>query len=153
VVGKRRRIVHQERGIGADALAVPSAEEATDRLPGRLAEDVPEGDVDPADGMGERTAAPHPEGVLVEFLADALRLKGVLVPPERFEDIERGLDQIGVGEDTADAGDAFVGKDGDEGVDAVLRFQLVHPPPLRGGTDQTDGADVADLHVVVFLPE
>src|SRR5262249_30177504 len=115
-------------------------------------EDVPEGDVDTADGVGDRPATPHPEGVLVEFFGDALGFEGVFAAPEGFEDVEGGLDEVGVGEDAADTGDALVGEDGDEGVDAVLGFELVGPAALRGGAGQADGADVADLHGLRLPP-
>src|SRR5690606_15471422 len=84
VVDHRAVQVHQQRGVGSDALAVAPAEQPPDWLAGRLAEDVPEGDVDTADRVGERAAAAEPEGVLVELLADALGLEGALVPPERL---------------------------------------------------------------------
>src|SRR3712207_6911468 len=58
------------RSVGANAGAIAPAQEAADRLPGRLAEQVPEGDVDAADGVGQAAAAAEPEGVLVELLGD-----------------------------------------------------------------------------------
>ncbi len=70
--------MHQERGVGPDPIAIPAAEQASDRLAGCFAENIPQGHVDAADGVGDGAAAALPEGVLVQFLADALRLQRVL---------------------------------------------------------------------------
>ncbi len=113
VFGERLGGLHQERGVGADAITVTAAEEPADGLAGGFAEDVPEGDVDAADGVGEGAAASHPEGVGVEFFGDALGFEGVLAEEERFEDAERAFDEGVVGEDGTPAGDAFVGRDGE----------------------------------------
>ena len=43
------RLVEQERAVGLDPIAVAAAQQAADRLSGRLAEDVPQRDVDAAD--------------------------------------------------------------------------------------------------------
>ena len=62
------RLLHQQRAVGLHARAVGAAEQPADRQAGGLAEDVPQRDVDAADRMGERAAAAHPEGVLVQLL-------------------------------------------------------------------------------------
>ena len=111
VIGQRFGLVHEQRGVRLDALAIAPAEEPADRLPGGLPENVPQRDVDTADGVGEAAAAPQPEGVLVQLLADPLRLQRVLAPVERLHDGERGADQTGVGEDAADPGETLVGAD------------------------------------------
>jgi hypothetical protein len=80
-----RRFVHQERAVGLDAIAVAPAEEAAHGKPGGLAEDVPERDIDTRDRVGQRAAATHPEGVLVEDLAYPLRLERVLPENERLQ--------------------------------------------------------------------
>jgi len=46
---------------------------------------------------------------------------------------------------------ALVGVDGDEGVDAVLGFQLAAPAAFGGGAGETDGATLANLHADFLL--
>src|SRR5215471_7029411 len=72
------RLVHQQGGIRPDTLAIPPTQEPPDGLPRHLAEDVPQGDVDTADRVRDRAAAPEPEGVLMQFLAHPLWLKRIL---------------------------------------------------------------------------
>src|SRR5689334_4033705 len=69
------RRLHQQRGIRPHALAIPTAKQAPDRLPGCLAQNIPEGDIDPADRVRDRAAAPEPEGMLVELFAHPLGLE------------------------------------------------------------------------------
>ena len=82
---QRLRLVHQQRGVGPHPLAIASAQQAPDRLPGGLAENVPQRDVDAADRVRDGAAAPQPEGVLVQLLADALRLQRVLAAIQRLQ--------------------------------------------------------------------
>ena len=49
---------------------------------------VPERDIDAADGVGERTPAPHPEAVLMQLLRDPLRLQRVLALIVRRQHLE-----------------------------------------------------------------
>src|SRR5262249_9758545 len=114
------------------------AEQPPDRLPERLAQDVPERDVDATDRMGHRAAASGPEGVLVQLLADALGLKRVLPAPQRLEQIDCRLDEAAIGEDAAMAGDAGIGVHGDQGMDRVLRRDLLRPATLRARPRQGD---------------
>src|SRR4029078_9152633 len=66
--------LHQQRAIGPNPVSVDNAAQPPDRLAGHLAQDVPERDVDAADHVSQRAATAHPEGVLVQLLADALGL-------------------------------------------------------------------------------
>ena len=86
-------LLHQQRGVGPDAVAVAAAQQASDRLAGGLAQQVPQGDVDAADGVRDRAAAAQPEGVLVQLLADPFRLQGVLAAIERLQQRQRRSDQ------------------------------------------------------------
>ncbi len=138
--------LHEERGVGADAIAVTAAKETAGGLAGGFPEDVPESDIDAADGVGEGATASHPEGVGVEFFGDALGFEGVLAKEERFEDAERALDESVVGEDGAPAGDAFVGVHGEQGVDAVAGFDFVGPAAFGRGAAEACGRDFGDFH-------
>src|SRR5260221_1335963 len=138
------RRLHEERAIGLGALPIGAAEQAADRLAGGLAEDVPECDVDAADRMGEGAAAPHPEGVLVELLGDALGLEGVLAAEQRLEPLEAGGDQPAVGKDAAMADDAGIGMDGDQRMDRVLGPDLGRPAAFRAFAEQRHGGNRHD---------
>ena len=81
------RLIHENRGVGSDALAATAAEQPANGLAGDLAEQIPQRDVDPTDGVRDGSAATEPEGVLVELLAHALRFEGVLAAIERLEDV------------------------------------------------------------------
>ena len=81
----RRRLLHQQRAIGLHAVAVAAAEQAADRLAGRLAQDVPKRDVDAADGVGERAAPAHPEGVLCSFSETRSGSSAILAAIERLQ--------------------------------------------------------------------
>ena len=56
-------------------------EQAPHRLPGGLAQDVPERDVDAADSVGDAAAHPHPEAVLGQLLGHPLGLERQLALP------------------------------------------------------------------------
>ena len=101
VLAQRLRLVHQQRRVGPHALAVASAEQASDRLAGGLAQNIPQGDVDAADRVRDRAAAPEPEGVLMQLLAHALGLQRVLAAIQRLQELERAAHQIVAGEDAA----------------------------------------------------
>ncbi len=138
LVGQRLRLAHQDRGIGTDALEISAAEEPSDRLTRRLPEQVPERDVDRADGVGQRAAATEPEGVLVEDLARSLGLDGRGAAVQRLELGERGAHEIDIGERAAVADRALLGDDRDDRVDRVLRPQLVAPAALGRRAEEPD---------------
>src|SRR4029079_18469748 len=48
----------EDRRVRSDAFGVPAAEQAADGLAGRLAEQIPQRDVDAADGVGQDTPQP-----------------------------------------------------------------------------------------------
>src|SRR5579885_1745777 len=87
------RHFHQERAVRSYLRAISAAEQPPHRLPGELAENVPERDIDAADHVGERAAAAHPERVLVQFFRDPLGLERILAAVERLEHLEPGLHQ------------------------------------------------------------
>ena len=113
-------MVHEDRRVRPHAIPVSATQEAAHRLRRHLTEDVPQGDVDAADRVREAPAPPQPEGVLVQFLADALWLQRVLASIQRVHDREGGAHQPGVGEDATGSGQTLVGTDDDEGVDRVF---------------------------------
>ena len=94
-----------------------------DRLAHGLAEDVPERDVDAADGMHHRAPPAVDGGRLVHLVPEPSDLQRVLPDQDlaqaaRGDGAERGVDDGlgdgGVGVDLADAGDALVGPDPDQ---------------------------------------
>jgi hypothetical protein len=146
VVFEALRLVHQQRCVGLDAFFVATAEEATDGLASDFSENIPEGDVDSANGMGDGAATSEPEHILVEFLADAFGFDGVFALVERFEDGERGSDKRIIREHAAEAGDTFVRVDGDERVDAVFRAEFVRPSTFGGCAAKACATDFSDFH-------
>ena len=52
---------HQQRAVGAHALAVAPAQQPRDGLLRQLAENVPQRDIDPRDGVRDAAAPPLPE--------------------------------------------------------------------------------------------
>ena len=108
LVGQRLRLAHEDRGVGTDALEIPAAEEPADRLTRRLAEQVPERDVDGADGVGHRAAATEPERVLVEDLARSLGFDGGGAAVQRLELGERGAHEVDIRERAAVADRALL---------------------------------------------
>ena len=142
--GQRARFAHQQRRVGPHAIAIASAEQPSDGLPGGFAENVPQGDIDAADGVRDGSAAAHPEGVGVQLLADPLRLQRILAAVERLEHAERSAHQLVVGEGGSPPGDAFIGEDGDQRVDAIFRADLVRPAAFGRAVAQTGGSDLGD---------
>src|SRR5262249_55299487 len=55
------RLVEENGAVGLDAVAVAAAEQAVDRLVADLSHEVPQGDVDAADGVFDGAAAALPE--------------------------------------------------------------------------------------------
>src|SRR5439155_23167294 len=88
-------LVHQDRAIRAHALPVAPAEQTPNGLAGGLPKQVPQRDVNAADGVGDRAAEAEPEHVMVQFLADALVLKRVLAETKRLVQC-RGGDTVRV---------------------------------------------------------
>jgi len=87
-VAHRRRLFHQQRAVGLHLGAIAAAEQPADRHAGRLAEDVPQRDVDAGYDVRERAAAPHPERVLVQLLGDAFGLERILAAPQRLQHLD-----------------------------------------------------------------
>ena len=146
LVAQPRGLVEENRAIRLDALAIAAAEQPCDGLAGDLAEQVPQRDVDAADGVLDRSAAALPEGCLSQPLRDAHRLIGAFADEERREQLDGGCDERLAGEDAADAGESFVGEDLDDGMDIVLGLELVGPAALNGATGQAGDAQVGDFH-------
>ena len=143
--------VHQQRGVRLNAFFVATAEKAADGLAGGFPEDVPEGDVDPADGVGDGAAASEPEHVLMELFADAFWFERVFATVKRFEDCEgRGNERV-VGEHAAEAGDTFVGVDGDESVNAIFGAEFVGPSAFGGCASEACATDFSDFHKIQWV--
>ena len=87
------RLVEQDRAIRLDAVAVVAAQQARDRLAADLAEQVPQGDVDAADGVLDRAAAALPERHLPQLLADPLRLDRRFADQPGPQQLERAFHQ------------------------------------------------------------
>src|SRR5215211_3343665 len=90
-----------------------------------------------------------PEGVLVQLLRDALRLEGVLAQVQRLQHLEGGTHQRLAREDAAVADGSLVGVNGHQGVNDIVRFQLLAPAALWGRSLEADGAYLPYPHARV----
>ena len=97
-----------------------------------LAEQIPEGDIDAADGVLDRPATALPEGRLAQALADAHRLVGPFADEKRLEQLDGPFDERLRREDAADAGEPLVGEDFDDRVNVILGLELVGPSAFDG---------------------
>ena len=136
--------LHEQRAIGLHLAAVHAAEQPADGLARRLAQDIPEGDVDAADGVGQRAAAPHPEAVLMQGLRDALGLERILAAKNRLEHLERRRHETVIGEDAAVADNTGIRMHGDQAVHGIFGPDLGRPASLRALAEQGNGDDGAD---------
>jgi hypothetical protein len=145
ILGQRPWLAHQQRGVGKDAGAIPSAQEAPYRLAGGLAQYVPHGDVNSADGVSDGPAAAHPKRMRMQLLAHALRLQWVFAQIQRSHEVKRAAHQFIVGECRSPAGNAFIGEDGDERVNAIVRANLVCPAALWRAMAEPCRPDLSDF--------
>jgi hypothetical protein len=134
-----------------NAFFVATAEKAADGLAGGFPENIPEGNVDPTDGVGDGATASEPEHVLVKFLADAFGLERVFAAVKRFEDCEGGGNERVVGEHAAEACDTFVGVDGDECVNAIFWAEFIGPSAFGGCASEACTADFSDFHKIQWV--
>lgn len=146
MVNERLRSLHKNGGVWLDAVAVTAAEEASDWLARGLAEDIPESDVDSADGVSESSTASEPKGVLMEFFRDAFGFESIFAQEQGFEQCEGGFDELVVGEDAAPAGQAFVGMHCNEGMNTIVGFEFVGPAAFGSCAPEAGGSDLADFH-------
>ncbi len=96
--------------------------------------------------MGERATPAEPERVLMQLFGYPFRLQRVLAAPEGLHDGQSSPNQDDAREGTPHPRDALVSQHRNEGMDAVLRAQLIAPPSRRRGADEADSAYVTDLH-------
>jgi hypothetical protein len=68
-------------------LAIATAQQTTYRLPRGLAQQIPERDVDATDGVRDRATAALPKSVLMQGLANALRLERGLPEQQRLQQL------------------------------------------------------------------
>src|SRR5262249_15458620 len=109
-LAQRGRLVKEDRTVRLDARTVVAAEQARDGLVALLAKDVPQRDVDAADGVLHRAAAALPERRLPQLLGDARRLVGPLADQDWPQKLDGAVRQRLAGEDTTDARQALVGE-------------------------------------------
>src|SRR5262249_19169097 len=122
-----------------------------DGLLADLAHEVPQGDVDAADGVLDGAAAALPEEGLAQLFADAHRLVGAVADEGGPGELDAGGGGRLAGGDAAETGEALVGDDFDEGVQVVVGLEFVGPAALDGAAAQAGQPDIDDLHGVQFL--
>src|SRR5262249_28958073 len=102
--------------------------------------------VDAADGVLDGAAAALPEGGLAELLGDAGGLVGALADQVRAEQLDAGGDEGLARHAAAEADEALVGDDLDEGVEVFLALVALRPAAVDGAAGEAGDADVGDLH-------
>jgi hypothetical protein len=98
--------------------------------------------------VSERSAAPHPEGVLAQLFGDALGLERILAFVKRLEHAKRCFDKSAIGEHAAVAGDRRIGMDRNQGVNRILRLDLGRPAALRALAHERCGDNRPYCYVV-----
>ena len=146
VLGERRGVLHQDGSVGPHPFPVPPAQQTSDGLARRLAQEIPERDVDAADRVRDGAAPAEPERVLVQLLADPLRLERVLSGEERLQHGQSAAHELLAREDAAETGKSLVGVDLDQGVHDVVGLELVAPPSFWGRAAQARGPNLSYLH-------
>ena len=131
-LAQRGRFVEQDRAVRLDALPIAAAEQTAHRLVADLAHQIPQGDVDAADGVFDGAAAALPEGRLPQFLADAHRLVGPLADQMRPQQLNRAVDETLARHGAADADQTFVGEDFDDGVEIFFGLDAAGPAAVDG---------------------
>ena len=137
-------------GIDPDTVPPRPAEKLIERKAGHLAQNVPEGDIDPAHCVDDGPAPTERRGVLVHEVPELVDAERVLAEEKLPKPLSGELRDGGIddrlqrqwgGMGLSNPGDAFVGvntKDED-----VLQSVAVRP---YFGKPQRDGLDVRDLH-------
>src|SRR5439155_9197518 len=77
-LGLGGRVAEEVGGVGAELLAEAAAQELVDRPAGRLADDVPQGDLDAAHRLDDRTLPAEEDRALVHPVDQAVDLKRIL---------------------------------------------------------------------------
>src|SRR5262249_20380718 len=145
-LAQRTRFVEEDGAVGPDAVAVAAAEETVDRLLADLAHQVPQRDVDAADGVLDGAAPALPEHALPQLLADAGRLVGALADEVLPQHADAGRDESLARHGAADADQPLVGDDLDDGVEVFLGPVALRPAAVHGAAGQAGKADIDDLH-------
>ncbi len=134
------RFIKEQRAVRFDSIPVVSSEQASHRLVADLAHQVPEGDVDAADGVLNRAAATLPKRALAQALANSTGLVGALTDQHGAQQFDRRLDQGFARHGAANADQSFVGNDFDDGVDVFFGLEVINPAALDGAARQTGDA-------------
>ena len=103
-LGQRLDKVKQHGAIDRHGAAMGPAQEHVHGLAQRLSHQVPEGEIDGADGMGHGPAAAQPKGDPVQLLGDPLNLERIFAHHESLQPAERSdnLSFLEKGGDLAD---------------------------------------------------
>ena len=115
-----------------------------------LPEDVPERDVDSADGVGNGATASLPEGHLKQLLRYPFWFDRRLPDQVRLEEFDRAVNESATRETAPNTGDPLVGLDKDECMQVFCRARLPRPPCLGCFTEQRYGSDIRDLHSILL---
>ncbi len=147
----RRSPQRVDRAVGLDAVAPLAAQQLDHRLALGLALDVPQRDVDAADGVDRRAAPAEVVGRVVHAVPQPFDVAGVLAEQHRAQAprlgvgdrrLDDGAHDRGLAVDLGDAGDAGVGMDAHDAV--VPTAVVARAVPARHA--QLDDLDARDFH-------
>ena len=126
-------VVPRARVVDADPVATRSTEQLVDRLARRLAEDVPQGDVDGRVAPGLRARATVAHEQVVERSGVTIDLEGILAEQVRGDRlVDMSFHCLGAQTRLAQSHHALVGMHAD--------------PDLAGDLAETNGLETDDLH-------
>ncbi len=140
------RILEQERAVGLNPVSIVATEEAADGLSTHFSENVPQGDVDPADGVCDSATPALPERHLMELFGDAFGFVRTFTDEVGSEQVDCAVDESLRCEAAADALNASVGFDHDERVEIHTGSWLAFPSCHGSLSEEGDGSDVRDFH-------
>ena len=146
MIAKLLRLIHEQGCVGLHALTIATAEQPSDWLSRCFAKQIPQGDVDATDRVGNRSSTSEPEHVLMQFLANALGFECILAAIQRLQHSQRSPHECVIGEHASEPYGSFIGMDGNECVDAIFRPQLIGPAAFGSSTAQACAADFTDFH-------
>ena len=142
-LGVAGRVAEQDRRIGTEFLAKPTAEQLINGPADRLADDVPQGDLDAAHRLSGRPLPAEKDGPFVHAMDEAVDLEGILAQDALGQPtanlVGQGCVNDGLGDgrrrvDLAEADDARIGVNLDDQrfLAAVTAFVDVRQPQMDG---------------------
>ena len=145
-------VAKEDAGVGTEGLAETAAEQLVHGLARGLAEQVPQRDVDAADRVRDRAAAPLPERHLFNLLAHAFGFDGNFADQPGRHQLQCAIYQRLAGVDAAQSGQRravhrLIRHHLDQRVQVNVWLDLMVPPALGRHPAQRNRANLFNLHI------